>query len=758
MENNDITYFGKTNFRGQEHVFGIKRDDRRRHTYVIGKTGMGKTTLMENMIISDIIAGNGLAVVDPHGDLAEEILNFIPSSRVNDVVYFNPSDIDFPIAFNVMEHVDSKYRHLVASGLIGVFKKIWADSWGPRLEYLLRNTILALLEYPDSTLLGVPRLLIDDDYRRKVVSKVSDPVVKTFWTDEFTKYSKQFMVEAISPIQNKVGQFLSSSLVRNIVSQPNSSIDMRDIMDNRKIFIVNLAKGRIGEDYSALLGAMIITKIQLAAMGRVDTPEPERKDFYLYVDEFQNFATESFAGILSEARKYRLNLIVAHQYIGQLEETVSDAIFGNVGTIIAFRVGATDAEYLEKEFEPIFMMNDLVNLAKYDMYLKLMIDGVSGDAFSATSLPPIEVTTKSDPEKIIRVSRERYTKKREEVEDKVARWSGYIKEEGSDEWTKEAAPEREPRADRAPKADNREMWDAKCAACGNEIKVPFQPDPSRATYCKDCLLKVRSKVAEAVKVPAPVSAPSPAVAPAPAPAPVIAPVEVPKPAAVAPAAPVETVREAVREIPAEAPKEVMREVRAEVVREVVKESPVETPDEALKAVPVAPQPVSAPVPKVEVMPVPPTVHKAPAPAERVIRQETVHEKKIETRTDIVRNEVRETVASPAEAKKPAYDQQKMLELYEKRRREAKAKEAQLAVTEKEIAAGEAKNEKHEAPKPAPLTAKPAIEEKPATMIKPAAPTKPAAETKADEGKGADETPVSPKSGKEIKAGEVIRFN
>lgn len=502
---NDITYFGKTNFRGQERVFGIKRDDRRRHTYVIGKTGMGKTTLLSNMIIADINAGNGLAVVDPHGDLAEDILNYIPAHRINDVVYFNPADIDYPIAFNVMEHVDVKYRHLVASGLIGVFKKIWADSWGPRLEYLLRNTILGLLEYPDSTLLGVPRMLVDDDYRRKVVSKISDPVVKTFWTDEFTKYSKQFTVEAISPIQNKVGQFLSSALVRNIVSQPHSSIDMRDIMDNQKIFIINLSKGRIGEDYSALLGAMLITKIQLAAMERVDISEKERKDFYLYVDEFQNFATESFAGILSEARKYRLNLILAHQYIGQLEEKVRDAIFGNVGTLICFRVGAADAEFLEKEMEPVFMMNDLVNLAKYDMYLKLMIDGVSGDAFSATALPPIEQSGKSNAEKIIKVSRERYTRKREVVEDKVARWSGYVKDEQNG-FLQSAANDVEKITEgnnfspsKKIKNESKETWDAICAMCGKAIQVPFKPDPTRETYCKDCLVKVRKKLAESIK-------------------------------------------------------------------------------------------------------------------------------------------------------------------------------------------------------------------------------------------------------------------
>ena len=495
MEKN-ITYFAKTNFRGTDHVFGIKEDDRRRHIYVIGKTGMGKTNLLENMIISDIRAGRGVAVVDPHGDLAEAVLNFIPASRINDVIYFNPADADYPIAFNVMEHVDSKYRHLVASGLIGVFKKIWADSWGPRLEYLLRNVILALLEYPGSTLLGVPRMFIDKEYRKKVVSKVSDPVVKAFWVNEFTKYSSQFTVDAISPIQNKVGQFLSSSLVRNIISQTQSTINMRDIMDNKKIFIVNLAKGKIGEDYSALLGAMLITKIQLAAMGRADIPEEERKDFYLYVDEFQNFATESFAGILSEARKYRLNLIVAHQYIGQLEEEVRDAIFGNVGTLISFRVGAADAEWLEKEYEPVFMMNDLVNLAKYDIYLKLMINGVTGDAFSASTLPPGDVTEKSNAEKIIKVSRERYSNKREVVEDKISRWSGMEddKEGNNNNQVRENVLKKNKEI-----IDNRKTWDASCKICEEKIKVPFEPDPKRAIYCKNCLVEVRKKTTETVK-------------------------------------------------------------------------------------------------------------------------------------------------------------------------------------------------------------------------------------------------------------------
>ncbi len=423
---NDITFFAKTNFRNQERIFGIKTDDRRRHMYVIGKTGMGKTNLLENLAIQDIQKGHGIAFIDPHGDTAEKLIKAIPSNRINDVIYFNPADQDFPIAFNVMEKVDPEYRHLVASGLVGVFKKIWADSWGPRLEYILRNAILALLEYPGSTLLGVTRILVDKSYRDRVVEKVTDPVVRSFWVDEFSKWNDRVLQEVISPIQNKVGQFLTSSLVRNIVGQTVSSFDIREIMDSRKILIMNLSKGRIGEDNSALLGAMIITKIQLAAMARVDIPEETRNDFYLYVDEFQNFATESFANILSEARKYHLNLILANQYITQIDEKVCDAIFGNAGSIISFRVGAADAEYLEKEFEPVFMMNDIVNLPKYQIYLKLMIDGIAGDAFSATTLPPIKLEDAGNEEKIIRISRERYTAQRVEVEDKIRRWSGML--------------------------------------------------------------------------------------------------------------------------------------------------------------------------------------------------------------------------------------------------------------------------------------------------------------------------------------------
>jgi hypothetical protein len=427
QNNNDITLFAKTNFRNREVPFGIRREDRRRHMYVMGKSGMGKTTLIENMVIQDILNGHGVAFVDPHGDSVEKILDYIPSNRVNDVIYFNPADMDYPIAFNPLEAVDEKYKHLVASGLMGVFTKIWAGVWSARMEYILANTILALLDSPGNTMLGIARMYVDKNYRKRIVDNTKDPVVKSFWRDEFANYQDKFRSEAVAPIQNKVGQFLSSAIIRNIVGQTKSAIDLRDIMDNKKIFLVNLSKGRIGEDASALLGAMIITKLQLAAMSRVDIPETEREDFYLYVDEFQNFATESFANILSEARKFRLNLIVAHQYIGQLvhdrNTTVRDAIFGNVGTMIIFRVGADDAEFLEKEFEPNYTMNDLVNLSQYSIYLKLLINGVTSNPFSAQTLPPISAKTENE-EKVVSVSRERYGTERKIVEEKINKWMG----------------------------------------------------------------------------------------------------------------------------------------------------------------------------------------------------------------------------------------------------------------------------------------------------------------------------------------------
>ena len=419
----DINFFAATNFRNISRKFGIKLDDRRRHMYVVGKTGMGKTTLLENMVLNDIYNGHGVGVVDPHGDFAEKIINFIPPNRINDVVYFNPSDIDFPIGFNILESIDPRYRHLVASGLMGVFKKIWPDVWSARMEYILNNTLLALLEFPNTTLLGINRLLADDAYRKRVVRNLKDPVIKSFWETEFAGYNDKYKQEAVAPIQNKIGQFLSASVIRNIVAQVKSRINIREIMDSRKIFIMNLSKGRIGEDNSRLLGGMLITKIQLAAMERVDTPERDRKDFFLYVDEFQNFATESFSNILSEARKYRLDLIMAHQYMEQLEEEVLAAVIGNVGTLVTFRVGSTDAEILAKEFAPTFLETDLVNLTKFQIYLKLMIDGVASQPFSADTLAPINLATDSE-QKVVRVSRERYAIPRDKIEDKIMRWTG----------------------------------------------------------------------------------------------------------------------------------------------------------------------------------------------------------------------------------------------------------------------------------------------------------------------------------------------
>ena len=485
----EINFIGETTFRNNRKRFGIKLDDRRRHVYIVGKTGMGKTALLKNMAIQDVRNGNGIGFIDPHGEAADELLDFIPSERINDVFYFNPGDTDYPIAFNVMENVHPEERHLVASGLMGVFKKIWPDVWSARMEYILNNCILALLEYPNSTILGINRMFSDPQFREKVIDKITDPVVKSFWTNEFARYTQKYEVEATAAIQNKVGQFISNPLIRNIIGQVRSKVDMRQLMDEKKILIANLSKGRIGEDNSKLLGALLITKLQLAAMSRVDIPEEERKDFFLYVDEFQSFATESFVNVLSEARKYRLSLILANQYISQLEEMtasgrstkVRDAIFGNVGTLITFRVGASDAEYLEKEFAPDITAEDLVNLPKYNIYIKLMVNGVAGRPFSASTLPPFSKPERSSKEVIIRVSRERYGTRKEIVEDKISRWTGTIEAP--------SIPRERP-----------VLYDAQCSLCGKHIKVPFKPEPGRPIYCDSCLKKLEKEKGKSQEV------------------------------------------------------------------------------------------------------------------------------------------------------------------------------------------------------------------------------------------------------------------
>ncbi len=425
MDRDPITFFAETDSRNKRVKFGIKASDRSRHVYIIGKTGMGKSTALENMAIQDIKNGEGMAFIDPHGKTAELLLDYIPQERIKDVLYFAPFDLDFPVSFNVMEDVGHDKRHLVANGLMSAFKKIWVDAWSARMEYILNNILLALLEYPDSTLIGVNRMLADKDYRKEVVNNITDPSVKSFWTDEFAKYGDRYMQEAGAAIQNKIGQFISNPVIRNIIGQPKSTFDMRKMMDEKKILIVNLSKGRVGEANANLLGSMLITKIYLGAMSRADASPGLLKRlpaFYLYVDEFQSFANESFADILSEARKYKLSLTIAHQYIEQMSEEVRAAVFGNVGTMIAFRVGAFDAEVLEKEFAPIFTEEDLVNLGFVQIYLKLMIDGVTSQPFSATTLPPIEQPLTSFKEEIIKFSRQMYARPRTDVELGIKSW------------------------------------------------------------------------------------------------------------------------------------------------------------------------------------------------------------------------------------------------------------------------------------------------------------------------------------------------
>lgn len=456
-----ITYFAETDSRNKRVAFGIKAKDRLKHVYVIGKTGMGKSTLLENMAVQDIKSGEGMAFIDPHGKTADLLLEYVPPERIKDVVYFAPFDTEHPISFNVMEDVGPDKRHLVVSGLMSAFKKLFGEeSFSDRMQYILQNTILALLEYPDSTMLGINRMLTDKAYRDKVVANVTDTSVKTYWTQEFANYTERFAAEATPAIQNKIGQFTSNPLVRNIIGQKRSSFDFRKLMDEGKIMIINLSKGRVGEANANLIGSMLITKIYLAAMSRADTKESDLNklpNFYLYVDEFQSFANESFADILSEARKYKLNLTIAHQYIEQMEEEVRAAVFGNVGTMITFRVGAYDAEILEKEFAPTFTAEDLVNLGSYQIYLKLMIDGIGSQPFSASTLPPIDKPETSSVEEIIRNSRRVYAEPKAEVEKKIMAWH----EDGKVVMPK-PAPKGEKRNDfkREERRDDRPRFDA----------------------------------------------------------------------------------------------------------------------------------------------------------------------------------------------------------------------------------------------------------------------------------------------------------
>jgi len=409
-EKKTINFFAATEFKNQETIFGIKDIDRRKHVYIMGKTGAGKSTLIANMAIDDIRKDRGIGIIDPHGDLCETILDYIPKRRLNDVVYLEPFDTERPFSLNVLEIKNRQHKDLIASGIVSIFSKIYADSWGPRLEYILRNTIFSLLEIPNATLIDALRILSEKEYRNRVVPQITDPVIRNFWDNEFDKMTDKLRVEAISPIQNKVGQFVSSKMIRNIIGNPKSTIDLEEIMNGKKILLLNLSQGKLGEDNAALLGAMIITQIQLAAMNRAFMKEEDRKDFFLYVDEFQNFATSSFIKILSEARKYRLAITLANQYIDQLDESIQKSIFGNAGTLISFVTGAGDAALLQQEYAGIYTQNDLVSLGKHEIVLKLSIDGMSSMPFPAKTLP-LPNLKNDNREAIIRLSKERYGRK-----------------------------------------------------------------------------------------------------------------------------------------------------------------------------------------------------------------------------------------------------------------------------------------------------------------------------------------------------------
>ena len=427
----DVSFFGETNYRNEKRIFGIKRIDRRRHLYVVGKTGSGKSKLLELLLISDILSGAGCGLLDPHGDLAEEMLKFVPKERIKDVVYINPSDKDYPIGFNPLEPVtDYESRQHLSTFFIAIFKKLFAASWNQRMEHLIRYITLALLETPDSNVMGIPRILSDTSFRQRVIMQIKDPVVKGFWTNEFSASAEQYSKEAVVPIMNKVGQFIANPIVRNMIGQMNNSLNFAKFMDEGKIVLMNISKGKLGDENAALLGALFITKIQQAALERARIPEDERRDFYFYVDEFQNFATEAFSYILSEARKYHLDLTIAHQYIAQLPEDVKATAFGNVGSLISFAVGGDDAAYLSKEFAPVFSANDLISVSNREMYIKMSVDGKLTTPFSAKTIT-VPKPKESFIQEILSHSRLTYGKNRVSVENEIKKWSESVQSTNS---------------------------------------------------------------------------------------------------------------------------------------------------------------------------------------------------------------------------------------------------------------------------------------------------------------------------------------
>jgi TraM recognition site of TraD and TraG/Type IV secretion-system coupling protein DNA-binding domain len=422
-DRDDIAYIGQRQNWGGTESFGLCRADRRQHVYAVGKTGTGKTTLLRNLILQDIYAGNGVGVIDPHGDLAQDILDHIPRWRTDDVVYFDPADLEYPVGFNLLQRVPLERRHRIASGLISAMRAIWRDSWGPRLEYILYAAVAALLDCENVSILGIQRMLVDRRYRRWVVEQVRDPLVRSFWVDEFDHYDIRYMREAIAPVQNKVGQLLMSPPVRNVLGQVKRKVDPRFMMDNRRIFIANLSKGQVGEDKANLLGSVLVTSFELAALERVDVPEERREDFFLYIDEFHNFTTDSFATILSEARKYRLCLTLSHQYLDQIHERIRKAVFGNIGTMVSFRVGESDAQMLSNEYGNVYTPAQFSSLDNYEVLVKLLSGGQVADPFRGMTHPPLELRS-GRRDRVVRSSREKYASRRDLVEEKIDRWMG----------------------------------------------------------------------------------------------------------------------------------------------------------------------------------------------------------------------------------------------------------------------------------------------------------------------------------------------
>jgi type IV secretory pathway TraG/TraD family ATPase VirD4 len=421
MESEKHIVIGTREHWGQKTPLVLSHNDRRQHLYCLGKSGTGKTTLLHNLMVQDIEAGHGLAFLDPHGDESRNLLDYIPSHRIKDVVYFNPADTEHPIGFNLLGSVPPDRQHLVASGIVSAFKSIWRDSWGPRLEYILYAAVAALLECQNESLLGLQRMLSDARYRAWVVKQVKDPMVQSFWVNEFENYDDRFLTEAVSPIQNKVGQLLMSPQLRNVLGQVRSKIDARSLMDDRHIFIADLSKGKLGEDKSNLLGALLVTQFQLAAMSRADMPESERQDFFLYVDEFQSFTTDSFISILSEARKYRLCLTLSHQYVEQLRPEIRGAVFGNVGSIVSFRAGQRDAEILEREFGGTYLAGHFTQLSNYEICVKMLASGETREPFVGKTSPPVG-RRHGKYESIVSRSRDSYAVRRDMIEDKIRRW------------------------------------------------------------------------------------------------------------------------------------------------------------------------------------------------------------------------------------------------------------------------------------------------------------------------------------------------